>query len=554
MLSDQQEMQKMLDSNVAVDEISKTTWPTPWELTQRELVRVVWKRPQEEFMEYVEYMNVPGAAEPAPNMIVLRPDRTKMVRVATKANWTRDVEIVQEASMSRGITADKDSVTQSSMADRLAGMGEQMLGIGIGSSSGISAAPAPQIAIPQFAQGNIAPLAQAPTPAAAAAAPAVLRTPTKAEKFQEDDDDGDDYAASSGLGSLVKRQPDHVSPVKAVAKIEEQATEPALKGSRVGKAKGKAGAKAKASTKKGRPSEGGYVKLKGGLKNLRECNEATGATWFTTTWTTATSRNWNNWKGSLTNELESCDPSMLEELNEIDRCSKVCIKFLNAYQRHGGGDMQTYQTYLSEMRWLRLGPETLQKIQNPFPLFCREAMFSVSQLHSSPAHFWTQLQSSYMTSQDLPEEIHERLRMQVLNDKFTCIMEGDAVADVEEPVVELLSSFKTSKLDSSVAHILPDMHHVMVIVAEQFQDAALHYDVEEDEAKRLQHIEASLSAKSTLLDNLRVNSLFRMMEKRAQKANKFLADRQAKVAVVQDHVSTGVLTSKDAVAEIEAAT
>ena len=70
MLSDQQEMQKMLDSNVAVDEISKTTWPTPWELTQRELVRVVWKRPQEEFMEYVDYMNVPGAAEPAPNMIV----------------------------------------------------------------------------------------------------------------------------------------------------------------------------------------------------------------------------------------------------------------------------------------------------------------------------------------------------------------------------------------------------------------------------------------------------------------------------------------------------
>ena len=76
----------MLDSNVAVDEISKTTWPTPWELTQRELVRVVWKRPQEEFMEYVEYMKVPGVAEPAPNMIVLRPDRTKMVRVATKAN------------------------------------------------------------------------------------------------------------------------------------------------------------------------------------------------------------------------------------------------------------------------------------------------------------------------------------------------------------------------------------------------------------------------------------------------------------------------------------
>ena len=61
-----------------------------------------------------------------------------------------------------------------------------------------------------------------PAPAAAAV-PAVLRTPTKVEKFQEDDDDGDDYAASSGLGSLVKRQPDHVSPVKAVAKIEEQA-------------------------------------------------------------------------------------------------------------------------------------------------------------------------------------------------------------------------------------------------------------------------------------------------------------------------------------------
>ena len=555
MLSHQQEMRKMLDNGTPVDEISRTVWPAPWELRQRQLVRVVWKRPQEEFTPYDDFMALPGAVEPSPSMIVLRPDKVRMVRVSQAATWTRDVEIVQEASMERAVTSETDAVTQACMADRMTGLGEQMLGHDVygAQSSRCGSSSSAATATIAHAQGNIAPVAKAHAPAAAAP-PAQKVTPTKAAKKEADDDD-DAFGAFNIFGSLVDRQPDVSPPVKVDAKVEEQAAEVAhtpikVKGQKVVK-KEAAAAKAKAGSKKGRPAEGGYLKLKGGLKNLAESTEDTAATWFSSIWTTATSRNWNNWRLAIAHELESCDPSMLEELNQIDRSSKVCTKVLNGYQKFGAGSMQTYQLYLTEMRWLRLGPASNSSIPNPFPLFCREAMFGLNELHAAPAHFWTQLQSAYMSSQDLPLDTHERLRTKVLNDKFSCILEGDAVADAEDPLVELLSSLKTAKVDSSVDHILPDMKHVTVIVAEQFPEAALH-DADEDEAQRLKNIGAALSSQSGLLNDLRVSSLFRMMERRALKAKTFLIDRQTKVAVVQAHVSTGVIASKDVVIEMEA--
>ena len=94
----------MLDNGTPVDEMSRTVWPAPWELRQRQLVRVVWKRPQEESTPYDDFLALPGAVEPSQSMIVLRPDKVRMVRVSQAAAWTRDVEIVQEASMERAVT------------------------------------------------------------------------------------------------------------------------------------------------------------------------------------------------------------------------------------------------------------------------------------------------------------------------------------------------------------------------------------------------------------------------------------------------------------------
>ena len=51
-----QEMRNMMDEGKSVDEVTQITWPSPWGLKQRELVRVVWTPPQEEFAVYDEFM------------------------------------------------------------------------------------------------------------------------------------------------------------------------------------------------------------------------------------------------------------------------------------------------------------------------------------------------------------------------------------------------------------------------------------------------------------------------------------------------------------------
>ena len=56
LLSHQQEMRKMLEAGQTLDEVTKISWPSTWVLKQRELIRVVWKPPQEEFAAYDDYM------------------------------------------------------------------------------------------------------------------------------------------------------------------------------------------------------------------------------------------------------------------------------------------------------------------------------------------------------------------------------------------------------------------------------------------------------------------------------------------------------------------
>ena len=80
-------------------------------------------------------------------------------------------------------------------------------------------------------------------------------------------------------------------------------------------------------------------------------------------------------------------------------------------------------------------------------------------------------------------------------------------------------------------HLREDVKHILVTAAEVYPDAGL---VEEEdnvngEAQWLQDIERARSTKSAVLDNLRVNSIFRPMEKKALKAKTFLDGRQTLV-------------------------
>ena len=85
-------------------------------------------------------------------------------------------------------------------------------------------------------------------------------------------------------------------------------------------------------------------------------------------------------------ELETCEPSIVPVLTKVERLGNAVIKVLNAWHKHGSGHLRTCQTYQTEMRWLRLGPDGASA-QNPFPPFMRAAMFSLSQLHTPSAHF-----------------------------------------------------------------------------------------------------------------------------------------------------------------------
>ena len=51
-----QEMQKMVDEGRPIDEVTKLEWPSTRELKQRELTRVIWTAPEDEFKPYSEFM------------------------------------------------------------------------------------------------------------------------------------------------------------------------------------------------------------------------------------------------------------------------------------------------------------------------------------------------------------------------------------------------------------------------------------------------------------------------------------------------------------------
>ena len=46
----------MFDAGESFDKISDIEWPSPWQLSQRELVRVIWAPPKEEWLEYKDFM------------------------------------------------------------------------------------------------------------------------------------------------------------------------------------------------------------------------------------------------------------------------------------------------------------------------------------------------------------------------------------------------------------------------------------------------------------------------------------------------------------------
>ena len=175
-------------------------------------------------------------------------------------------------------------------------------------------------------------------------------------------------------------------------------------------------------------------------------------------------------------------------------------------------------------------------------------MFSLSQLHIAAGHFWNNLQSTHMSACDIPEPQHSTVRWKVLNDKFSCILEGDTVAEIEEPLVELLKAYS---FDESMEHIHGDMKRVVMVASEQFPDAGL--DLEASEVERLQAVSEALEWKSDFMENMRVNAIYRNMEKKALKAQKFLNARQVTVEEVRNVLKDGVIQSKAAAQDIEAA-
>ena len=46
----------MFDTGESLDKISDIERPSPWQLSQRELVRVIWSPPEEEWLEYADWM------------------------------------------------------------------------------------------------------------------------------------------------------------------------------------------------------------------------------------------------------------------------------------------------------------------------------------------------------------------------------------------------------------------------------------------------------------------------------------------------------------------
>ena len=46
----------MFEAGENLDKITAIEWPEPWVLSQRELHRVIWSPPEEDWMEYAAFM------------------------------------------------------------------------------------------------------------------------------------------------------------------------------------------------------------------------------------------------------------------------------------------------------------------------------------------------------------------------------------------------------------------------------------------------------------------------------------------------------------------
>ena len=465
-----------------------------------------------------------------------------MVKVAVAGkNWTRRVEIVQEAAKERVVALGDDTISQEAMGDRLQALASQM---GAGSFSCADAASTPTKSSSKAFEDLQAP------PSATPKAKAV------AKKASADDDDEDE--GLDAFGSLVPRSSSAASsasarPVQVDSQPSRQAPAPAVAeplAKQKGKAKPKAGAKAAASGKKGRPPENGFLKLKAALGKLEEADEVSGTSYLSASiWSSSTSRNWSNWIKSLQTEIEFAEPTTLPLLKQVERAALTVSKVLAAYHKHGSGSLKTVEIYKQELQWLRLGEH--HDARNPFPQVLRRSMLSTAQLHALPGRFWASMAAAALVEADIAGP-HDVVCLSVLHDRLMGIFEVETFADLRSPLVEFLSQRGQLQRQEQETEIHIVSGHLVALTSEAFSETSLVADLESDDASRLLRLKNALESTAKMLEDFRsVSPIFRALEKQAGKARSMLLARQSKQDVARDHVKDGKLASSKAVEEIE---
>ena len=157
-----------------------------------------------------------------------------------------------------------------------------------------------------------------------------------------------------------------------------------------------------------------------------------------------------------------------------------------------------------------------------------------------------------MKSEDIPEERRLAFCAQIVTDKIRAIFEADTLSTVREPLCTLLKAWHTSgEIKASMNDVVQNgVGHISTVVVEVFPDEGL--PVEDDEFQRLDLLKVALTSKNGLVENVRISSLFRSMEKRASQTKDVLGKRKHIVELVQGLVKDGAIASKKVADEIEA--
>ena len=114
-------------------------------------------------------------------------------------------------------------------------------------------------------------------------------------------------------------------------------------------------------------------------------------------------------------------------------------KTLNALAKHGPGELQTFEAYQQEMRWMRMGE--FSALTNPFPPFFRKNMYNLHQQNTLPDRFWSQLTNEYIGTFDIEEEDHTEARFKVVSDRLMAMFETENLHEAEPEIVELFEAY-----------------------------------------------------------------------------------------------------------------